>query len=37
MFYLESGAADALGIFCDETIQLKRSAKNATSLSTGQI
>lgn len=37
MFYLESGAADALGIFCDETIQLKRSAKNSTSLSTGQI
>lgn len=37
MFYLERGAADALGIFCDETIQLKRSAKNSTSLSTGQI
>lgn len=34
MFYLERGADDLVGIFCEEAIQLKKSAQNSTPLST---
>lgn len=34
MIYLKMGAADVVGIFCDEAIQLKKSAQSSTSLST---
>lgn len=37
MCYLERGADDVVGIFCDEVIQFKKSAQSSTPLSTEHI